>query len=101
MEEPLQPRAPQLRAGALREQSGEAATPASLGGPTLSRQPLLAPAFSSDTAPPPAVLLHSRYHAARPDSAWRPHAAVTRAKAEPQHPPQPVPTPPARSGRPF
>lgn len=52
MEEPLQPRAPQLRAGALREQSGEAATPASLGGPTLSRQPLLAPAFSSDTAPP-------------------------------------------------
>lgn len=54
MEEPLQPRAPQLRAGALREQSGEAATPASLGGPTLSRQPLLAPAFSSDTAPPPS-----------------------------------------------
>lgn len=54
MEEPLQPRAPQLWAGALREQSGESATPASLGGPALSPQALPAPARSSPSPQPPA-----------------------------------------------
>lgn len=56
MEEPLQPRAPQLWAGSLREQSGEAAAPASLGpraeppappGPSRVFFP-----FSSDTRLP-------------------------------------------------